>query len=474
MLRELIRSLLTPPVFEDEEQTRAAFLLNTILLALLVPAIPELLITLVQGNPEDTLTIIGLIGVILILLALMRRGQVYLASVLISLAVMGAVTLFVLTGNGLHDLVILGYPLVMVLASLLLGKHAPLLFCLLALFCLTGVYLAESAGLVDTPFRGLSGPEDLGIIAIQLGLTAGFLRVMIAGLHSSLDRARRNEARLAEANQELEHEVAERAAVQAEIQYLNDQLEQRVANRTAALQAANERLIALSRVKDEFVSNVSHELRTPITSLRLRHHLLVRQPERSAEHLEVVKREIDRLESLIEDLLTLSRLDQDRIEFKLGPVDLNALIADYVSDRQPLAAGRMLDLAFTPAPGLPLVQADGHLIGQVIGILLTNALNYTPSGGRISVKTCLRATGEVTWAGFSIQDTGPGILPEEQGEIFTRFYRGEAGRASGIPGTGLGLAIAQEIVARHQGNIEIASAGIPGNGTTFSVWLPLP
>jgi hypothetical protein len=95
-----------------------------------------------------------------------------------------------------------------------------LLFCLLALFCLTGVYLAESAGLVDTPFRGLSGPEDLGIIAIQLGLTAGFLRVMIAGLHSSLERARRNEARLAEANRELEHEVAERAAVQAEFQYL--------------------------------------------------------------------------------------------------------------------------------------------------------------------------------------------------------------------------------------------------------------
>jgi hypothetical protein len=124
MLRELIHSLLTPPVFEDEEQTRSALLLNTILLALLVPAIPELLITLVQGNPEDTLTIIGLIGGHPDSAGSHAPGQVHLASVLISLAVMGAVTLFVLTGNGLHDLVILGYPLVMALASLLLGQHA--------------------------------------------------------------------------------------------------------------------------------------------------------------------------------------------------------------------------------------------------------------------------------------------------------------------------------------------------------------
>ncbi len=473
MLKERLRALLIPPVFEDEEKTRVAILLNTILLALLVPALPELLITIVQGNPEDTLTILVLVVIILGLWWLMRRGHVLLSGVLISLALLGGFTLFLLTGNGLHDLTILGYPMIMALASLLLGKNAPLLFSLLALLCLAGVYMVESAGLIDTPFRALSGPEDMAIIAVLLGLTAVFLRVMIASLHNSLDRARHNEARLAEANRELALENAERSAIQAEIQYLNDQLEQRVENRTAALQTANERLVELSRVKDEFVSNVSHELRTPITSLKLRHHLLVRQPERSAEHLEVVKREIERLETLIEDLLTLSRIDQERIEFKFEPVNLNTLLANYVSDRQPLAASRTLDLAFTPAPDLPLVQADEHLIGQVISILLTNALNYTPSGGRVRVITGLRAASEAAWAGFSVRDTGPGISPEEQPSLFTRFYRGEAGRASGIPGTGLGLAIAREIINHHQGQLEIASTGVPGEGAAFSVWLPL-
>jgi signal transduction histidine kinase len=108
----------------------------------------------------------------------------------------------------------------------------------------------------------------------------------------------------------------------------------------------------------------------------------------------------------------------------------------------------------------------------VLSILLTNALTYTPEGGRVVVTTQLRRREGKRWAGFSVGDTGPGIPLDEQSRVFERFVRGKVGRESGVPGTGLGLALAQEIVQRHRGQIELVSEGAPGKGATFTVWLP--
>jgi signal transduction histidine kinase len=113
------------------------------------------------------------------------------------------------------------------------------------------------------------------------------------------------------------------------------------------------------------------------------------------------------------------------------------------------------------------------LLERVLSVLLTNAINYTPAGGRIEVHTHVRCTSEKHWAGFSVSDTGLGISPDEQSHLFERFYRGKAARESGAPGTGLGLATAQEIVERHEGRLEVESEGVPGEGATFTVWLPV-
>jgi signal transduction histidine kinase len=118
-------------------------------------------------------------------------------------------------------------------------------------------------------------------------------------------------------------------------------------------------------------------------------------------------------------------------------------------------------------------MADVGLLGQVLSILLTNAISYTPSGGHVIVRTHTRQKEDDRWVGFSVSDSGPGISPEEQRQLFVRFFRGGAGRKSGIPGTGLGLAIAQEIINRHGGTIEVESDAIPGHGATFSVWIPI-
>lgn len=270
----------------------------------------------------------------------------------------------------------------------------------------------------------------------------------------------------------VSEDITERKRAESELARYREHLEELVEARTVELQQANKRLMALSRAKDDFVSNVSHELRTPITSLKLHLDLMRLNPGKSEVYLERLTRETKRLENIIEDLLCLSRLDQDRTELSLKLVNLNKLAQEYVIDRTPLAKKRELELSFMPMPDLPQVQADEGLWGQALSILLTNALNYTPTGGRVEVRIQANTWNGRSWAGISVIDTGPGIPIDEKARLFERFFRGSVGRSSNTPGTGLGLAITREIVEKHQGRIEVHSPG-PGEGATFSLWLPV-
>ncbi len=267
-------------------------------------------------------------------------------------------------------------------------------------------------------------------------------------------------------------DITERKRAEEELERYRNHLEELVEQRTTELKAANEQLHLLGRRKDEFVSNVSHELRTPITSIKLRAVLLHRHPDQLNRHLGVIDREVDRLAETIENLLQLSRLDQNRIEVILRRENLNALVGQYVADRALLASDKKLFLTFLGQADLPDVMADAGLLGQVMSIMLTNAINYTPAGGEIRVQTVLRHDGNQPWAGFSVSDTGVGVPLDEQPHLFTRFFRGKMGRISGVPGTGLGLSIAKELVERHSGLIEVESDGVAGHGTIFRVWLP--
>jgi PAS domain S-box-containing protein len=245
-----------------------------------------------------------------------------------------------------------------------------------------------------------------------------------------------------------------------------------IQQRTLELEAANKRLLALSQVKDEFVSNVSHELQTPLTNLKINEHLIRSKPENTDVYLERMERETERLARIIEDLLRLSRLDQESAPFTRQLADLTELTREYVHDRVPLAEQKKIRLTHQGMAGLPLCSVDSGLIGLVLSILLTNALNYTPEGGEIVVSTREEEFDGLTYVGFSVRDSGPGIPENERDQLFTRFFRGSAGRKSGVPGTGLGLALAWEIVQRHQGRIEV-DTNIEDQGAMFFVWLPV-
>ena len=231
----------------------------------------------------------------------------------------------------------------------------------------------------------------------------------------------------------------------------------------------------IDRLKSRFVTDVSHELRTPLTNIRLYLDLIARVKDKKKvkRYLKTLSRESDRLANLIDDLLSLSRIDVGTTQLQLRPMKVNDLLRSLTEDRRSLAAEQGLRLKIKITPNLPEIRGDERLLSQVFTNLLTNAMNYTPDGGKITLRTRSETDASIEWVIVEIEDTGLGIPVEEQSEIFTRFFRGAASQSTGAPGTGLGLAICNEIAHLHDGHITVASEGIPGKGSCFSVWLPV-
>jgi len=232
----------------------------------------------------------------------------------------------------------------------------------------------------------------------------------------------------------------------------------------------------VDRLKSQFVSDVSHELRTPLTNIRLYLDLLetTEDPAKTERYLETLTRESERLANLIDDLLSLSRLEAGATPFNPEMVDIGELLLALVEDRRSLAASRGLELFMESDTSLPRAFVDKRLMSQVFTNLLTNAMHYTPEGGRITVRCTVPKGKDNDWVTAVIEDSGMGILPEEQPLIFGRFYRGHAGESSGEAGTGLGLAICKQIADLHGGRITVDSTGREGQGSKLTVWLPLP
>ena len=191
--------------------------------------------------------------------------------------------------------------------------------------------------------------------------------------------------------------------------------------------------------------------------------------------MDTLKRETNRLHSLIEDLLAISRFDQERISFDLEPVLLDDFLAKLIADRTQFARENGLTLTFEADGEFPPVSADRSHLQHMVSNLLTNAISYTGSGGSIDVRMEQPSgdhdVGDEAMVMFQVVDSGMGIEEDELEKIFERFYRGNASHKTHSSGTGLGLSIVQEIVTRLHGTIRVDSQ--PGRGTTVSVELPV-
>jgi NtrC-family two-component system sensor histidine kinase KinB len=226
----------------------------------------------------------------------------------------------------------------------------------------------------------------------------------------------------------------------------------------------------LDRLKSEFVMTASHELRTPLTSLGmsidlLREKVQGKLKEKEEQLLSAAHEDLQRLKALVNDLLDLSRIEAGKIEMDFDRVSVQLLFEKAVSSLIAQANDKDIQLTFSAPSGLPLVKADANKITWVLTNLISNALRYTSSGGKIHLYA--EHFGAQTYV--SVSDDGAGIPYEYQTKIFEKFVQVKS-RQDAV-GTGLGLTICKEIVRAHGGTIWVDSA--PGEGSTFTFTLPV-
>jgi PAS domain S-box-containing protein len=255
------------------------------------------------------------------------------------------------------------------------------------------------------------------------------------------------------------------AQLHEQIQSHAHEMEKRVVDRTRELSALNERLQEMDTLKSKLIDDVSHELRTPVTNIGLYLDLMERGAvEKRAHYTNVLRLQKNRLATLIEGIITISRLH--KVPLKFIDVDLNLIIDQLLENQQTKIQNKGLSLSFKPETALPLIKGDVQQLADVIVKILENAIHYTDTGG-IEIST----NSEDDHICVQITDTGMGIPTDEIPHLFDHFYRGTQVAQLNIPGIGLGLTIAQEIITFHNGTIEVQSE--PGVGSTFQIRLPI-
>ena len=228
---------------------------------------------------------------------------------------------------------------------------------------------------------------------------------------------------------------------------------------------------AVSRLQSEFVSAVTHEFRTPLTSLRQLSEMLskgrVPTEELRQQSYDILARESERLQRLVESILDFGRIEARAIQYHLQPLDLKALVRDVVVEFQEHVANEGYHIEVTAEEEYPLVRADREALGLALWNLLDNAVKYSPDCRVVSVEM-MRS---LDCLAIHVRDRGMGIPASEQKEIFRKFVRGAGSRDANIKGTGIGLAMARQIIEAHDGEIRLESE--LGRGSTFTVLLPL-
>jgi two-component system, sensor histidine kinase and response regulator len=227
----------------------------------------------------------------------------------------------------------------------------------------------------------------------------------------------------------------------------------------------------LDRLKDDFVATVSHELRTPLTSMMgflemIREGEAGELNEEQQRFLAIVYRSSERLQRLVGDLLFVARLDANGLQLQFAETRVDEVVHDLVESTGALARSREIELA-AEIETLPTVWADRERLTQLVGNLISNALKFTPAGGRVDV----RATSDGKTVVVEVEDSGIGIPLAEQDRLFQRFFRSSTATEQAIPGTGLGLVISRAIAEAHGGTITLRSAA--GEGACFRVELPV-
>lgn len=378
-----------------------------------------------------------------------RRGAVTAAaSIILGLALLIATFLDdpaqVIGGRAL-----ISFPVIIVAAGLLLPPYST--FILAGASTLTVTLLALA--------------HNLGPVQPMSDMIVFFLLAAITWYYAG---------RMERANQHLVATVDEREAARVALKQLNAELEQRVAERTAELRTVNSQLERSNRIKDEFLATISHELRTPLTAILALSETLSEQiygplTAKQLRAAQAIGTSGQRLRTLIDNILDFSQLEAGVVAADLEPLPVQEVCRAAFAAAQELAAARQQELTFRcEAVGAASVYADRARLQQVLGGLLDNAVKFTPAGGAVGLDVL--PGFQLDTLQFVVWDTGIGIAPAEQANLFNSFHQLDRRLNRRYEGAGLGLALVQRLVLLQGGTICVEST--PGQGSRFIVTLP--
>lgn len=316
----------------------------------------------------------------------------------------------------------------------------------------------------------LTGTIQILIISSILGVLAlVFANVIV---HMEIKRRRAAEVTLLESNRDLEAKVERRTK---ELKAANEHLREIDSERQTLLlteREARQEAEVANRLRDEFMATISHELKTPLNSILGWARLLAGaklNPDQSAKAVDTIIKNSETQNRLIEDLLDVAKVFSNKLELEMTEVDPAAIVNDSIESIRPAsqAKGITIGTVFDESINGHKANGDENRLHQVVGNLLTNAVKFTPEGGRIDVRLGLDGPNFE----LVVSDTGIGIGEEFMSSVFERF-RQENPQSDSSRGLGLGLAIVRNLVEMHGGSVKVKSEGL-GKGTEFTVLLPV-
>jgi signal transduction histidine kinase len=333
----------------------------------------------------------------------------------------------------------------------------------------TGVIIAsllEDSDLVKRMM--ISHRIELVLPLIQDNKTLGYL---FLGDHLTSNYTNRDIKVLNTISNELVIAIQNALAVQ-EIREFNITLQQRIANATRELRASNAQLRHLDKAKDEFLSMASHQLRTPLTSVKGYISMIMdgdvgKVSTDQKKLLGEAFNNSERMVGLINDFLSVSRIQTGRFVIDKVPIDLSLVVEQEVDSLRANAGARQMELVYDKPTDCPIMDIDESKIRQVIMNFIDNAIYYSHPNTKININLVVDK-GEIL---FTVKDTGIGVPKSERDQLFTKFYRASNAKKTRPDGTGVGLFLAKKVVDGHDGDVIFDS--VEGKGSTFGFKLPI-
>jgi len=463
-------------VFPDEERNRKANMLHLSSIILFFGSIAGLILITASGDYYLILTFSIMLMGALTSIILLRFGHILLASWLLLLCMLTSLIFIMYLADGIHDMVILLFPISILIASMLLDRRGLIAYSLFVFLFIHTFVICELTGIISNRMSQFTSFLDLISVGILMSISIALSYMMSDNITRSFLKANQNNHSLAESNIKLQHEMNERNKIETELKIKVIDLERSERASLNMMEDLNEtvntlktterKLAEKNRELEEYTYSVSHDLKAPLVTIQGFSDLLgqgysEKLDDKGRHYIDRINQGSERLGTLVSDLLELSRVGRKLKPFEWH--DFNEILHDALESLEGKIVERKVKI--THPDDFPMIYGDRMRLSQVMNNLIGNAVNYM--GDQKSPEIRIGWGDSGVCYEFWIQDNGIGITAGDLGRIFNIFERASE---QGAEGSGIGLSIVKKIVETHGGEIRVESEF--GKGSKFMFTIP--